>query len=102
MFTVEILLLESDLFNTYQVFDPSLWCNNEQLVNQFSMLLQAQAGQPKTGYSATGSDAGIGAPTRRFTQVLGGETGRKITWYYESMPQKTYATILSFGRAQRV
>jgi len=81
LFIVEILLLEPDLFDTYQVFDPSLWCNNEQLVNQFSTLLQAQAGQPKTGYSATGSDAGIGATTHRFTQMLGGKTERKITWH---------------------
>lgn len=102
MFIVETLLLEPDLFDTYQAFDPSLWWNNEQLANQVSTLLQARAGQPKAGYSATGSDAGIEVPPRRLTQVLGGKTGRKITWYYEPMPQETYATLLTFGRAQRV
>ena len=93
LFVVETLLLEPGLFETYLAFDPSLWWNNEQLANQAGPLLEARAGQPKVLYLATSSNAGIVAPTRRLTNVLGSKSGRNITWHYEAMPQETHQTI---------
>jgi predicted alpha/beta superfamily hydrolase len=90
LFVVETLLLEPKMFDTYLAFDPSLWWNNVQLANQASMLLDAQAGQPKVLYLTTSSNAGIVAPTRRLTQALGSKSGRNVTWHYEAMPQETH------------
>ena len=93
LFVVETLLLEPGLFDTYLAFDPSLWWNNEQLANQAGTLLEARAGQPKVLYLATSSNAGIVAPTRHLTNVLGSKSGRNITWHYEAMLQETHQTI---------
>lgn len=95
LFVVETLLLEPDLFDSYLAFDPSLWWNNEQLVNQASTLLKAKpkAGQPKFLYLATGSDAGLAPPVGRLTKALGSTPERSIAWHYEPMPQETHATI---------
>jgi len=44
-------------------------------------------------YLATSSNAGIVAPTRHLTNVLGSKSGRNITWHYEAMLQETHQTI---------
>ena len=57
LFVVETLLLEPSLFSTYIAFDPSLWWNNGQLVQQASKILQAPGRPPRTVYLATSSQA---------------------------------------------
>ena len=89
LFVVETLLLEPNLFNTRLVFDPSLWWNNGQLVAQVGSLLRA-AGRPLiTIYPATSREGDLKA-TGQLVDATGYRTG---AWYYEPMPQETYATI---------
>jgi predicted alpha/beta superfamily hydrolase len=64
LFTVETLLLEPDLFDTYLAFDPSLWWNNGQLTKQAAGTLAAYRGPAKTVYLATSSQ-GDTAATRQ-------------------------------------
>ena len=92
LFTVETLVLEPDLFDTYLAFDPSLWWNNGQLVQQAAAVLPAYRGPAKTVYLATSSQ-GDTAATRRLAGLLPGMARRPITAYYEPMPAETHATI---------
>jgi len=96
LFTVETLLLEPDLFDTYLAFDPSLWWNSGQLIKQAQDLLGTYHGSTssstKTLYLATSSQ-GDTAATARLARLSQWLPQAKITAYYEPMPAETHATI---------
>jgi predicted alpha/beta superfamily hydrolase len=92
LFTVETLLLEPDLFNTYLAFDPSLWWNNGQLARQAAGTLAAYRGPAKTVYLATSSQ-GDTAATRQLAGLLRTTGQPRFTSYYGPMPAETHATI---------
>jgi len=91
LFTVETLLLEPDLFDTYLAFDPSLWWNTGQLVQQAPASLAAYHGPAKTLYMATSSQ-GDTAATRRLAALIRAAP-HPGPCYYEPMPAETHATI---------
>ncbi|RZL12701.1 MAG: alpha/beta hydrolase [Hymenobacter sp.] len=92
LFTVETLLLEPDLFDTYLAFDPSLWWNNGLLAQQAARLLSAYRGPAKTLYLSTSSqgDTTATAQLAAFAK-LAPKPG--VTCYYEPLPTETHATI---------
>jgi len=92
LFVLETLLLEPDLFDTYVAFDPSLWWNNGQLVDQAKTLLRDYNGPTKALYVASSSDDAKIPESRRLLPALKGAK-RTIQWHYESMPKETHATI---------
>ncbi|RZL11885.1 MAG: alpha/beta hydrolase, partial [Hymenobacter sp.] len=92
LFTVETLLLEPDLFDTYLAFDPSLWWNNGLLTQQAARLLPAYRGPAKTLYLATSSQ-GDTAATARLAAFAKLTPKSGITCYYEPLPAETHATI---------
>jgi predicted alpha/beta superfamily hydrolase len=92
LFTVETLLLEPDLFDTYLAFDPSLWWNSGWLAGQAAGILAAYHGPAKTLYLATSSQ-GDTAATARLASLSRALPQGKITAYYEPMPAETHATI---------
>lgn len=92
LFTVETLLLEPDLFDTYLAFDPSLWWNNGQLTQQAAHLVPAYHGPAKTLYLATSSQ-GDTAATRQLATLLRATSPLRIASYYEPLPAETHATI---------
>ena len=92
LFTVETLLLEPDLFDTYLAFDPSLWWNDGQLVKQAPAMLAAYRGGAKTLYMATSSQ-GDTAATAQLATLIRSSARRNITATYEPMPTETHATI---------
>jgi predicted alpha/beta superfamily hydrolase len=92
LFTVETLLLEPDLFDTYLAFDPSLWWNNGQLTQQAASLLPAYRGPAKTVYLATSSQ-GDTAATRHLASLLRSPGQPRFTGYYEPLHAETHATI---------
>ena len=92
LFTVETLLLEPDLFDTYLAFDPSLWWNNGQLAQQATSQLPTYRGPAKTLYLATSSQ-GDTAATRRLAAALPTAARRAIAAYYAPLPAETHATI---------
>ncbi|MBW3130924.1 alpha/beta hydrolase [Hymenobacter profundi] len=92
LFVLETLLLEPELFDTYIAFDPSLWWNKGQLVDQAKAMLQGYSGQAKTVYVASSSDDAQIPESRRLPPALKAAK-RTIRWYYEPMPEETHATI---------
>ncbi|MEP6956602.1 MAG: alpha/beta hydrolase-fold protein, partial [Chthoniobacterales bacterium] len=92
LFVVEALLLEPDLFDTYIAFDPSLWWNNEHLLEIAPEQLGKTAqSAPKTLYVATSSDAAeLG---QRFADILKESAPVRLAWHRESLPEEKHSTI---------
>jgi predicted alpha/beta superfamily hydrolase len=91
LFVVETFLLEPDLFDTYIAFDPSLWWNNQKLVNGAGERLRARPRLEKTLYLASSSDDTEG--TQRFAEILGKNAPPGLRWHYEKMPDEKHSTI---------
>jgi predicted alpha/beta superfamily hydrolase len=93
LFVVETFLLEPDLFDTYIAFDPSLWWNNQKLVNGAGERLRARPKLEKTLYFASSDDdLHIGA-TQRLADALGKNAPTGLHWHYEQMPDEKHSTI---------
>jgi hypothetical protein len=91
LFVIETFLLEPDLFDTYIAFDPSLWWNDQKLIEHAGGRLRARSQMAKTLYLASsGEDT---EATQRLTDVLGKEAGAGLRWHYEKMPGEKHSTI---------
>jgi predicted alpha/beta superfamily hydrolase len=93
LFVIETLYLEPDLFNTYIAFDPSLWWNDQALVNGASERLRAWTSGRKTLYFASSSEKGIADITLRLSAVLDQDAPPGLQWHYEMMPEEEHSTI---------
>ena len=94
LIVVETLLLEPALFDTYVAFDPSVWWNKGQLVGQANELLRAYPpGPARTLYVGSSRDNEKIPESRRLAAVLRGVPTGRLTWYWQSLPEETHATI---------
>ncbi|HJR06859.1 MAG TPA: alpha/beta hydrolase-fold protein [Pyrinomonadaceae bacterium] len=93
LFIMETFLLEPDLFDTYIAFDPSLWWNNQKLVNGAGERLAARPKLKKTLYFASSGDSGLADVAQRLTEVLGKSAPPGVSWHYERMPDEKHSTI---------
>ena len=93
LFVVETFLLEPDLFDTYVAFDPSLWWNNQKLVNKAAEHLRTPSKSAKTLYIATSDEKGITDITEKFAAILAKNASPNVHWQYEKMPEEKHSTI---------
>jgi predicted alpha/beta superfamily hydrolase len=93
LFVMETFLLEPDLFDTYIAFDPSLWWNNQKLVNGAAQRLAALSKRKKTLYFASSGDSGLAEVAQRLTEILGKSASPGVSWHYERMPDEKHSTI---------
>jgi uncharacterized protein len=93
LFVVETFLLEPDLFDTYIAFDPSLWWNNQKLVNNAAEHLATRIKSAKTLYMATSDEKEIASITEKFTAILAKTAQPNIRWQYDKMPEEKHSTI---------
>lgn len=93
LFVMETFLLEPDLFDTYIAFDPSLWWNNQKLVNGAGERLRVRPKLKKTLYFASSGDSGLDVIAQRLAEVLGKNASPDLRWHYEKMPDEKHSTI---------
>lgn len=93
LFVVETFLLEPDLFDTYVAIDPSLWWNNEKLVNGTADRLRGRPKLEKTLFLASSDEPGIAVVTKRFAGILTASAPPSLHWHYERMPEEKHSTI---------
>jgi predicted alpha/beta superfamily hydrolase len=94
LFVVETFFLEPDLFDTYMAFDPSLWWNNQKLVNDAAGHLRAWPKKlDKTLYFANSEEKDLGEISQKLGTVLGKNAPASIHWHYEKMPEEKHSTI---------
>jgi uncharacterized protein len=91
LFAVETFLLEPDLFDTYIAIDPSLWWNDQKLVDGAAERLRARPPLRKTVYVATSDEGSIAAAQKLTAAVQATAPG--VKWLYEPMPAERHATI---------
>ena len=93
LFVIETFLLEPNLFDTYIAFDPSLWWNNQKLVNSAARRLRANPKLHKTLYFASSGDKGVVEITQPLADVLSKNAPAGVKWHYERMPGEKHSTI---------
>lgn len=93
LFVVETFFLEPDLFDTYIAIDPSLWWNNQELINGAAERLRARPRLEKTLYLANSDEKKIAEATQRLTEILGKHAPSGLHWHYKNMPDEKHATI---------
>jgi predicted alpha/beta superfamily hydrolase len=93
LFVVETFLTEPDLFDTYIAFDPSLWWNNQKLVNEAAETLRKRPKLSKTLYLANSDEEVIAGTVQRFADILTKNAPPGIRWHYEKMPDEHHSTI---------
>ncbi|MCI0411263.1 alpha/beta hydrolase [bacterium] len=93
LFVVETFLLEPDLFDTYIAFDPSLWWNNQKLVNDTRDHLRERLKSEKTLYFANSDDEVVPGVVQRFAETLAKGAPPYLHWHYEKMPDEKHSTI---------
>ncbi len=91
-FIVETLFLEPDLFDTYIAFDPSIWWNDNDLVNRAAERLRAGKIGERTLYLASSADDRSGF-VNRLAEILRQNAPPNLKWDYQPLPNETHATI---------
>lgn len=93
LFVVETFLLEPELFDTYIAIDPSLWWNDQKLVNAATERLRSRPNMEKALYFASSDERGNAEIMQRFAEVLSKNASSRIRWHYERMPEEKHSTI---------
>ena len=91
LWVVETILLEPDLFDTYIAFDPSLWWNNEHLLEIAPEQLRKASAREKKLYFAASSD--MGDLGQRFAAILEKNAPARLQWHYEPLPEEKHSTV---------
>jgi len=92
LFVVETFFVEPELFDTYIALDPSLWWNDQKLLNGAAERLRARPNLKKTIYFASSNEPGIGKTAQRLADILS-KNASSLRWHYEKMPEETHSTI---------
>jgi predicted alpha/beta superfamily hydrolase len=93
LFVVETFFLEPDLFDTYIAFDPSLWWDDQKLVNDAARRLRAWPKLGRTLYFASSDEKELAELTQRLATALAREAPARVRWHYEKMPEEKHSTI---------
>ena len=93
LFIVETFLKEPDLFDTYIAFDPSLWWNDQGLVNGAAEDLRGRPKRSNTLYLANSSQEMTPGTMQRFADVLSRNAPQGLRWHLEKMPEELHSTI---------
>lgn len=93
LFIIETFLREPDLFNTYMAFDPSLWWNNHQLVDEASAILRARGASRKRLFLSNSSEPELADLTKRFADILKAGAFPGLDWYYLPLLDEGHGTI---------
>jgi predicted alpha/beta superfamily hydrolase len=97
LFVVETFFLEPDLFDTYIALDPSLWWNDQKLVDQATERLRARRNLEKTLYFASSEEKELEKITERLANILKKNAPSGVRWHYEKMPYEKHSTIYHPG-----
>ncbi len=93
LFVLETFLREPDLFNFYIAMDPSLWWNNQKLLNDERNLLTRGARSGKSLFVAASSTPGAVAAMQRFETPLIAAAIPGLSFKFKQYPLETHATI---------
>ena len=92
LFVVETLFLEPDLFDTFIAIDPSLWWNDEELVDSASARLTSGGHRNKVLYLASSGQPELAELAGRLSESSALADAGVVT-HYRPLPTEAHATI---------
>jgi predicted alpha/beta superfamily hydrolase len=92
LFAVETFLLDSEMFDTYIAFDPSLWYNEQYLVKNFESLSKSDYNKNKALWFAGSSAKDISKYTKQLVKMLE-KSDNNLLWKYQNTPKEKHNTI---------
>lgn len=93
LFIIETLFTDPDLFNSYIAFDPSLWWNNHQLVDNAQKSILKLPVKEKRLWFAGSNTNGIRIYTQQLSSTLTSEKLPHLKWMYVSADQEGHDSI---------
>lgn len=92
----EILLKKAELFTHYFIISPSLWWDNESMLNQANSLYSTQSDQSRFVYIAVGKEEPkiMQKEAKALRKILKNSQHQNTRIYFEHMEDETHATIL--------
>jgi len=93
LFIVEVFLREPALFQHYIALDPSVWWNNNNLVDSTPALLSRFDTAPRSIFLASSRVEDMAAGTARIAAALDSARLAGLRWSYSPRPDLTHATI---------
>ncbi len=95
LLATEILLKKPWLFTHYFIISPSLWWNNESLLDESKSLLQQQADTDLYVYVSVGSEGiMMESVAEKLVKVLKKSGKKNLTVDFMPLPKENHATIL--------
>lgn len=92
LFVVETFFLDNDMFDYYIAMDPSLWFNEQYLVNNFDKLTSGKDYSSKKLWFA-GSTASDISPFTKQLEKKFKNADTKLKWKYSDEPEEKHNTI---------
>ena len=93
LFVIETLMIEPQLFDTYIAIDPSLWWNDQQLINEADARLGSLAKPGATLYFSSSGEAQLAETANRLAEILTRHPPANLRWHYERSPEEKHSTI---------
>lgn len=97
LFVVETFFTTPTVFTRYIAVSPSLWWNDNALVNQAPEQLPKLPLEGKTLYLTVGGIEDNTKVTSQLADTLRATNPQGLTWYYEPLPEEAHATMLHAG-----
>ena len=96
LLATEILLKESHLFSHYLIVSPSLWWDNERLLNEAENLLGQQPDSDRYVFVAAGAheDKIMQREAMALSEILGRSKKKHLKTDFQLMEEENHATIL--------
>lgn len=92
LFVVETFLLDNDMFDNYIAMDPSLWFNEQYLVQNFESLSKEDYQNKNKFWFAGSNVADISTNTKALNEKLK-QTDKQLIWKYSDEPKEKHNTI---------
>lgn len=94
LFAIHSLVKQSSVFNSYLAISPSLWWNEQALVQEVKTSLKNNPDLMGDLYMTMGNEGGkmLGAALK-FSGVLEEEAPKSFRWHFKQMEQETHGSV---------
>lgn len=100
LFVMETFLLQPQLFHQYIAFDPSLWWNNQNTLQQLCNNLSRPLPHPISLWFAASGTKDIFQTTNRLNDALQLSKPSMLKWKYTWAPKEKHSTIFRATKAE--